>query len=105
MPPSDPRSPLARGLTAVAVGGGRGVAPLDHLGPHNALEWVVYLALLAIFAAVVVHEWRNRNAIPGFRAPRRRKPRGVIGPGQVDGPPPAESDDRLTDPTQGRDEI
>jgi hypothetical protein len=74
MPMRDVRRTWGRGLAAAAFGSGR-AAPLDHLGPHNALEWLVYLALLAIFAAVVVHEWRNRNAIPGFRQPRRRKTR------------------------------
>lgn len=89
MPISDLSKP-SHGLTAVAIGGGPGIAPLDHLGPHNALEWVLYLALLAIFAAVVIHEWRNRNAIPGFRKPRRRndphRPSPPASGSPVDGP-------------------
>ena len=83
----------------IAFGAGRDV-PLDHLGPHNALEWIIYLGLIAIFAAVVVHEWRNRNAIPGFRAPRRRKPRPDPAEGSMSEAPSVGTDDRPADQAQ-----
>jgi hypothetical protein len=83
----------------IAFGAGRDI-PLDHLGPHNALEWVIYLGLIAIFAAVVVHEWRNRNALPGFRAPRRRKTRPDPAARPMSESPAVGSDERSADPAQ-----
>ena len=73
------RRPLESGLAAVVVGAGQDAAPLDHLVPHNALEWALYLGVLAVIIAVLIHEWRNRNrirnSIPGLRVRRLRRTR------------------------------
>jgi hypothetical protein len=59
------------GEAAIAIGVGGGLAPPHHLGPHNALEWVVYLGLFAVIAAVVIYEWRSRNVLPDLPEPRQ----------------------------------
>jgi hypothetical protein len=56
---------------AIAIGIGGGLAAPHHLGPHNALEWVVYLGLFAVIAAVVIYEWRSRNVLPDLPEPRQ----------------------------------
>lgn len=70
MPMSEVQPLWGRGLAAIAVGPGREVTPLNHLGPHNPLEWAVYLGLLALFVIVVVHEMRSRDDLPPWHEGR-----------------------------------
>jgi hypothetical protein len=64
-------------LASIVIGLGRGEPALDHLGPHNAIEWAMYLGLFALVVAVgwrvthgrddtlpVVHKPRPGNARP-----------------------------------------
>jgi hypothetical protein len=72
MPISEVRSPWRGGLAAIAVGLGRDVAPVKHLGPHNALEWAVYLGLFALLVAVAVYVARiGDDALPRVHKPPR----------------------------------
>jgi hypothetical protein len=93
------RRPLESGLAAVAVGAGHDAAPLDHLVPHNALEWALYLGVLVVIVAVLIHEWRNRNrnAIPGLRLRRLRRTRPDPAPTAADGAAPPAPDDSVDD--------
>ena len=85
------------GQAAIAIGISRGPASPNHLGPHNALEWVVYLGLFAVIAAVVIYEWRSRNVLPDLPEPRQATTRRPNPPGTTSG----SSDDR---PDQSSDE-
>jgi hypothetical protein len=91
------RRPLESGLAAVAVGAGHDAAPLDHLVPHNALEWALYLGVLVVIVAVLIHEWRNRNSIPGLRVRRPRKTRPDAAPTAADGAAAPAPDDSVDD--------
>lgn len=56
------------------VGLGRDVVPLNHHGPHNELEWVLYLGLFALLLAVGVHVVRsNGEAFPPVGKPDHRE--------------------------------
>ncbi len=86
MPLSDVRRAWQGGLASIVIGPGHGEPSLDHLGPHNALEWAIYLGL---FALVVVVGWRvahdHDNTLPLVRKPRPGKarpdqaPRAAVG--------------------------
>jgi hypothetical protein len=95
------RRPLDSGLAAIVVGAGRDAAPLDHLVPHNALEWALYLGVLAVIVAVLIYEWRNRNrnrnAIPGLRVRRLRRTRPEPEPTAADGAAAPGPDDAVDD--------
>ena len=93
------RRPLDSGLAAVVVGAGPDAAPLDHLVPHNALEWALYLGVLAVIVAVLIYEWRNRNrnSIPGLRVRRLRRTRPDPAPTAADGAAPPAPDDTVDD--------
>jgi hypothetical protein len=77
MPLSDVRRPWQGGLASIVVGLGRDVAaPLNHLGPHNELEWVLYLGLFAVLLAVGFHVVRNADdAFPPVGKPHHGKTR------------------------------
>jgi hypothetical protein len=61
-------------LASIAVVPGRDVAALEHLGPHNALEWALYLGLFVLLVAAAVEVIRNSDgAIPRVRKPRNGK--------------------------------
>jgi hypothetical protein len=76
MPLSDVRRPWQGGLASIVVGPGRDVAPLNHLGPHNELEWFLYLGLFAVLLGVGVHVARSRDdALPRVRKPHHGKTR------------------------------
>ena len=93
------RRPLDSGLAAVVVGAGPDAAPLDHLVPHNALEWALYVGVLAVIVAVLIYEWRNRNrnSIPGLRVRRLRRTRSDPAPTAADGAAPPAPDDTVDD--------
>jgi hypothetical protein len=83
---SEVRTPWRGGLAAIAVGLDREVTPLNHLGPHNALEWAVYLSLFALLVAVVVHVMRaGDDALPRVHKPRNRKTRPDRAPNSARG--------------------
>ena len=90
------------GQAAIAIGIGRGPASPNHLGPHNALEWVVYLGLFAVIAAVVIYEWRSRNVLPDLPEPRQGKTRRPHAP--TSGSPETRSDQSLDEPPTRHDE-
>ena len=73
MPLSDVRRAWRGGLASIVIGLGHGEPSLDHLGPHNAIEWALYLGL---FALVVVVVWRVAHN-PDDTLPLVRKPRPV----------------------------
>ena len=70
MPLSDDRRPWQGGLASLVVGLGRDVAPLNHLAPHNALEWVLYLGATVVLLAVGLRVIGSADDA----LPRRRKP-------------------------------
>jgi len=90
------------GQAAIAIGIGDGLAPPDHVGPHNALEWVLYLGLFATIAAVVVYEWRSRNVLPDLPEPRQGKTRRPHAP--TSGSPETRSDQSFDEPPTRHDE-
>ena len=98
------RRPLNSGLAAVVVGAGPDAAPLNHLVPHNALEWALYLGVLAVIVAVLIHEWRNRNrnSIPGLRVRRLRRTRPEPTPTAADEAAAPGPDDSVDDNDTGR---
>jgi hypothetical protein len=74
MPLSDVPRAWQGDLASIVVGLGRDVAPLNHLGPHNPLEWVLYLGLFAVLLAVGVHVVRSGDdAFPPVGKPDHRK--------------------------------
>jgi len=86
MPLSDVRRAWQGGLASIAIGLGRGEPALNHLGPHNAIEWAMYLGLFALVVAVgwrVVHG--RDESLPMVRKPRpgkarpNRAPRPAVG--------------------------
>lgn len=86
MPLSDVRRARQGGLASIAIGLGHGEPALNHLGPHNAIEWAMYLGL---FALVVAVGWRvahgRDETLPIVRKPRPgrarpdRSPRPAVG--------------------------
>lgn len=96
MPLSDVRRAWQGGLASIAIGLGHGHPALDHLGPHNPIEWAVYLGLFALVVAVgwrvahsrdetlpVVHKPRRAKARPN-RAPRPAAGSAALGSDRVD---------------------
>jgi hypothetical protein len=73
-------------LASIVISPGHGEPSLNHLGPHNALEWAIYLGL---FALVVAVGWRVAHnpdeTLPLVRKPRPgkarpdRAPRSAVG--------------------------
>jgi hypothetical protein len=95
---SEVRTPWRGGLAAIAVDLDREVTPLNHLGPHNALEWAVYLSLFALLVAVAVHVMRaGDDALPRVHKPRNRKTRPDRAPRSADGSPAPTSDEWFDD--------
>jgi hypothetical protein len=86
MPLSDVRRAWQGGLASIVISPGHGEPSLNHLGPHNALEWAIYLGL---FALVVAVGWRVAHnpdeTLPLVRKPRPgkarpdRTPRSAVG--------------------------
>ena len=76
MPLSDVRRAWQGGLASIVIGPGHGAPSLDHLGPHNAIEWALYLGLFALVVAVGWHVAHNRDeTLPLVRKPRPGKAR------------------------------
>ena len=76
MPLSDVRRAWQGGLASIVIGLGHGEPSLDHLGPHNAIEWALYLGLFALVVAVGWHVAHNRDeTLPLVRKPRPGKAR------------------------------
>ena len=98
------RRPLNSGLAAVVVGAGPDAAPLDHLVPHNALEWALYVGVLAVIVAVLIYEWRNRNrnSIPGLRVRRLRRTRSDTASRATDGSAAPGANDSVDDEDSGQ---
>jgi hypothetical protein len=83
MPLSDVRRAWQGGLASIVIGPGHGAPSLNHLGPHNALEWAIYLGL---FALVVAVGWRiAHNPDDTLPVVRRRRP-GKARPDQAPRP-------------------
>jgi hypothetical protein len=76
MPLSDVRRAWQGGLASIVIGVGHGETALNHLGPHNPIEWAMYLGL---FALVVAVGWRlahgRDETLPMVRKPRPGKAR------------------------------
>jgi hypothetical protein len=73
-------------LASIVIGPGHGAPSLDHLGPHNAIEWAIYLGLFALVVAVGWRVAHNRDeTLPLVRKPRPGKarpdqaPRAAVG--------------------------
>ena len=99
---SDIRRAWQGGLASIVVGLGRDAAPLDHLGPHNAFEWALYLGLFALVVAVGFRAVRSRDdTLPQVRRPRRRKPRPGHAPKLGVGPATPASDEWFDDGDPG----
>jgi hypothetical protein len=63
-------------LASIVIGPGHGAPSLDHLGPHNAIEWAIYLGLFALVVAVGWRVAHNRDeTLPLVRKPRPGKAR------------------------------
>jgi hypothetical protein len=102
MPLSDVRRPWQGGLASIAIGPGRGVAPFNHLGPHNALEWALYVGLFVLLVVVALGVVRNNEgAVPRVRKPRHVKTRGDQKPGPGGGSTPSGSDELSDDRDPG----
>lgn len=101
MPLSDIRRAWHGGLASIAIGLGHGEPALEHLGPHNAIEWAIYLGLFALVVAVgwrvthgrddtlpVVHKPRPGNTRPGEarpdQTPRPAVARAAVGSDGLD---------------------
>jgi hypothetical protein len=83
------RLSLQTGSAAIAIGPGREVWAVNHLGPHNELEWAIYIGFIVVFGALIVREWRNRHTLPGF--PERQATRPAD-PTSANASPPSGSD-------------
>jgi hypothetical protein len=71
------------GRASIVVGLGHAAAPLNHLGPHNDVETVLYLGLTVLLLAVVARMIRGSNdTLPRVTKPRRAKG----GPGRASTP-------------------
>jgi hypothetical protein len=90
------------GQAAIAIGIGRGPAAPDHLGPHNALEWVIYLGHFAVIAAVVINEWRSLHALPDLPEPGQDKTGRPHAP--TNRSPDTRSDQSFDEPAPPHDE-
>jgi hypothetical protein len=102
MPLSDVRRPWQGGLASIVAGLGRDVAPLNHLGPHNALEWALYLVLFALLVAVGVHVVRSGDdALPRVRKPHHDKTRRDQDAKSAGGSPAPQSDEWFDDHDAG----
>jgi hypothetical protein len=73
---SDVRPARRGGLASIVVGLGHDVPPVNHLGPHNAIEWALYVGLFAVLVGIVVRVARSRDdTLPRIQKPRRVKSR------------------------------
>jgi hypothetical protein len=76
MPLSDVHRAWQGGLASIVIGLGHGGPSLDHLGPHNAIEWAMYLGLFALVVAVGWRVAHNRDdTLPVVHKPRPGKAR------------------------------
>jgi hypothetical protein len=99
---SDVRPARRGGLASIVVGLAHDVPPVNHLGPHNAIEWALYLGLFALLVGIVVRVARSRDdTLPRIQKPRRVKARPDRAPKAAVGSAASRSDAWLDDDDRG----